>query len=127
MKTITTIEEFQNFISQNKTALIYFSTPQCNICKVLKPKIIDLIKKQFPNIKLGYINSFEQKEIAAQNRIFTVPSILASFMLNLLQISITGPYFIINAILSPFSFKYYFLITLIKIIKKSRPIYQNNL
>ena len=76
MITLNTYEEYKIFIENNEGALVYFSTPQCNVCKILKPKIIEFIKTEFPNIKLGYVNTVEVKEAAAQNNIFAVPTIL---------------------------------------------------
>ena len=65
MTTLNSIEEYDKFISGNSGALVYFSTPQCNVCKVLKPKIKEFIDSEFPNIKLGYIDCEAQKEVAA--------------------------------------------------------------
>ncbi len=76
MKILNTYEEFTTFIKNNEGALVYFSTPQCNVCKILKPKIIEFIKDEFPKINLGYVNTIEVKEAAAQNNIFSVPTIL---------------------------------------------------
>ena len=76
MKDLTSLEEYEKFISENPATLIYFSTPQCNVCKVLKPKLVEFINADFPNIKMGYINSEQLPEAAAQNRIFTVPTII---------------------------------------------------
>ena len=76
MITLNTYEEYKIFIENNEGALVYFSTPQCNVCKVLKPKIIEFIKTEFSKIKLGYVNTIEVKEAAAQNNIFAVPTIL---------------------------------------------------
>lgn len=69
-------EDFEGFIQNNEASLLYFSTIQCNVCKVLKPKIIELINTEFPKIKLGYVNTEALASIAAQNRIFAVPTIL---------------------------------------------------
>jgi len=79
METLTSFENVENFIKNNDGCLIYFSTPQCNVCKVLKPKIKEFINSEFPKIKLGYVNCEDQKEVAAQNKIFTVPTILLFF------------------------------------------------
>jgi thioredoxin len=76
MKILTSIEEYNNFIGDNAATLIYFSTPQCNVCKVLKPKLIEFINTKFSNIKMGYVDSESLPEVAAQNSIFTVPIIL---------------------------------------------------
>ena len=76
MKDILNKKQFDDFINNNVAVLVYFSTPQCNVCKVLKPKLAELINSQFPNIKMGYINSEALPDIAAQQRIFTVPTII---------------------------------------------------
>jgi thioredoxin 1 len=80
MKTdINTLKEFESFISENRAVLFYFSTPDCNVCKVLKPKVEELLTKQFPLIKFVYVNTLNAKELAAQKNIFTVPTILFYF------------------------------------------------
>ena len=76
MIDIKTEEEFEQFIKTNEASLIYMSTPQCNVCKVLKPKLIDFINSDFPKIKMAYVDSESLPEVAAQNRIFSVPTIL---------------------------------------------------
>jgi thioredoxin-like negative regulator of GroEL len=76
MIDIHKIEEFENFVKTNEAALVYFSTPQCNVCKVLKPKVIDFINSDYPKIKMAYVNCEVLKEVAAQNRIFAVPTII---------------------------------------------------
>ena len=76
MNTLTSLEEYTKFINENASTLVYFSTPQCNVCKILKPKIMELINNDFNKIKMAYVNCEALKEVAAQNRIFTVPTIL---------------------------------------------------
>ncbi len=74
--TISSLEEFKEFISKNSGAVTYFSTPQCNVCKVLKPKLKELLAEHFPEMKFAYVNTVEAQEMAAQNQVFTVPTIL---------------------------------------------------
>lgn len=77
MKTdISTFQGFESFITANKSVLFYFTTPDCNVCKVLKPKVEKLLAEQFTLIKFVYINTLDAKELAAQKNIFTVPTIL---------------------------------------------------
>lgn len=59
--------------------LAYFSTVECGVCKVLKPKVEEMIFREFPEIKLVYVEINQSPEIAAQNRIFTVPVVLVYF------------------------------------------------
>ena len=74
-----TLDDFNSFISSNKATAIYFSTPDCNVCKVLKPKLIELLTQNFPHINFAYVNCEEAKELAAQQSIFSVPTILFFF------------------------------------------------
>lgn len=76
MKNLLSTKQFDEFIKDNEAFLLYFSTPQCNVCKILKPKLEELISHEFPEIKMGYVNSELLPEVAAQQRIFTVPTIL---------------------------------------------------
>ncbi len=79
INSITSIEEFNSTIKTNAGALVYFSHDKCNVCKVLKPKIKQLLQDNFPQIKMFYADTVIYPEIAAQNSIFTVPTILIFF------------------------------------------------
>ena len=74
--SISTIDEFENFIKKNGGTVTYFSTPTCNVCKVLKPKLKEILDNHFPKMKFAYVNTVEAVEMAAQNQVFTVPTIL---------------------------------------------------
>jgi thioredoxin-like negative regulator of GroEL len=76
---IQTQEEYQQAIDKNTSALIYFSHEQCNVCRVLKPKIEELITNLYPEIKLYYCDTIKNPEIAAQIQIFAVPTIIVFF------------------------------------------------
>jgi len=76
---LETIDDFNVFLNENPAVLAYFSTKQCNVCKVLKPKIKDLLKENFPEIKFVYVDTEDCPEIAAQNSVFAVPTITVFF------------------------------------------------
>lgn len=73
---ITNEIEFNKFITEYSGTIVYFSTPTCNVCKVLKPKLLEMIGEEFPLLKFAYVDCEKSKELAAQNRIFAVPTIL---------------------------------------------------
>lgn len=77
--SISSIENFIDTIENNQACLIYFSHDNCNVCKVLKPKIQKLLEADFPKMKMFYSDTVVNPEIAAQNSIFTVPTILVFF------------------------------------------------
>lgn len=76
---INTIDEFDNFIEKNAGAVAYFSTPECNVCKVLKPKLISMLEENYPEMKFAYVDVSKAKELAGQQSIFAVPTILFYF------------------------------------------------
>ena len=76
---INSFEEF-SVLKENEPALLaYFSTDVCNVCKVLTPKVEELIQTKFPKIKLVYVRSDKLPEVAAQNQVFAAPTILIFF------------------------------------------------
>ncbi|MCF7801202.1 MAG: thioredoxin family protein [Candidatus Marinimicrobia bacterium] len=69
------LTEFQATISQNELVLAYCSTPTCNVCQVLKPKVQELITT-LGGWEFTYVNTVDSPEIAGQHLIFTVPTLL---------------------------------------------------
>ncbi len=76
---ITTLTEFEETLKTNNAVAFYMSTPDCNVCKVLKPKLIEFLKENFPGIVFVYCDIAKAKELAAQKNVFTVPTILFYF------------------------------------------------
>ena len=77
--TIESIEHFNKVSTEDDGALFYFSHEQCNVCKVLKPKIDELLTTKFPQVKMYYCDTNKLSELAAQNSIFAVPTIIIYF------------------------------------------------
>lgn len=77
--TLNSFEELNNFINTNLGVIVYFSTPDCNVCKVLKPKVKEMLKEEFPQIQFAYVDLSSAKELAAQHSIFTVPTLVIYF------------------------------------------------
>lgn len=76
---ITTLEVFTDFLKSHPAVLAYFSTVECNVCKVLKPKVEEMVSNDFPEIRLIYVEINQVPEVAAQNRIFAVPTLVVYF------------------------------------------------
>lgn len=75
---ISSFEEFEE-LKKEPALLAYFSTEACNVCKVLKPKVQQLLENEFPQIKMAYVKSDLLPGVAGQNRIFAAPTILVFF------------------------------------------------
>ena len=78
-KDLTLLHEIDTEIANNDAVLIYFSAPHCNVCKVLKPKIAELIRKEFPRIQLFYVNIDKAPVVSGQYRIFSIPTVVVCF------------------------------------------------
>jgi thioredoxin-like negative regulator of GroEL len=76
---IHSIEDLKHVTETQPAVLVYFSHHNCNVCKVLKPKVRDLIENNFPGMALYYVNTLQQPEAAGQYSVFTVPTILVFF------------------------------------------------
>ena len=66
-------------IADNDALLVYFSHDNCNVCKVLKPKIKELLEDSFPGMKFIYVNTMHQPDEAGSMQVFAVPTILVYF------------------------------------------------
>ncbi|MDA3838190.1 MAG: thioredoxin family protein [Candidatus Delongbacteria bacterium] len=69
------LNEFENNITEKIVTAVYFSHDECNICKVLKPKVINLVDK-YDDFGFIYVNTKESPDICGQHTVFTVPTVL---------------------------------------------------
>ncbi|MFK5889792.1 MAG: thioredoxin family protein [Flavobacteriaceae bacterium] len=78
-KTISTVSDFEGIITQNTGVLMYFSTLSCAVGEALEPKIIDLLKNNFPKIPFYFIDIHATPEISAKQSVFVEPTVLVFF------------------------------------------------
>jgi thioredoxin-like negative regulator of GroEL len=69
-------EALENLLKEKLGVLVYFSTPTCNVCHALKPKIKEEFAKHFPKIEQVFIDSSKTPQIPASMQIFSVPTII---------------------------------------------------
>ncbi len=79
MKQLENLDELQNSINTGKPVLVYFSGENCSVCKVLKPKIEEEIKKVFPKFELFEVKTDISIELTAQYMIFSIPTTIIYF------------------------------------------------
>lgn len=79
MEAIHSISEFDLILAENDAVLAYFSTETCSVCHVLKPKVMEMVSESFPKMKMVFVESDKLPELAAQNRVFTAPTVVAFF------------------------------------------------
>lgn len=69
------MEEIKS-IDKNGLTLGYFSAPDCNVCKTLKPKVKELLETRYPEVKFLYVDVSNDRELAAQLNVFAVPTLI---------------------------------------------------
>lgn len=79
MIDIESEDRLEAILNDNPGALIYFSGPECNVCKVMRPKIEDMIGASYPNLPMAYVDCDAQRAIAGQHRVFSIPTVLVFF------------------------------------------------
>lgn len=75
MTTIFNLQELQTLIQNNTMTVVYFSNDSCNVCKVLKPKIQEILASRYTKVELIYIDTEKSPVISGQYRVFTIPTI----------------------------------------------------
>ena len=79
VSVITSLHDLTNAISAYPAVACLFTQPDCGICAALKPKIEILLETHFPRIQFVTVDLVESRELAAQMRIFTVPTFIVYF------------------------------------------------
>ncbi len=74
-----TLKEFNKHTESFKIVLFYFSSPQCMVCKSLKPKVVQMCKNHFPLLPVFDIESIDSQEITGQLMLFNLPTIICFF------------------------------------------------
>lgn len=75
---IKTQNEFNDVLTKN-AATIYFHSPECSVCKVLLPKLDNMLMECYPNLPLYVVKANEMLELCASLRVFAYPSVLIYF------------------------------------------------
>lgn len=69
------LAQLNSFLNQHICTLLYFSTPDCNVCSVLRPQVETLIE-EYPRWSFQYIDISKSPEISGQFLVFAVPTLI---------------------------------------------------
>ncbi len=78
-KDLYSLADLELEIDSHPAAAVYFSAPHCNVCKVLKPKLLAMLEEEYPEFKVFYVDIEKSPLIAGQMRIFSIPTLLIFF------------------------------------------------
>jgi thiol-disulfide isomerase/thioredoxin len=73
---IADYKELQSLKDKQESFYIYFLAPNCGVCEVLQPKLEELFQNKFPKLKAFHVNTALQPDVAAQEGLYTNPSLL---------------------------------------------------
>ena len=75
-KTISDINELNEVLKNELAVVLYFSSPSCNVCHVLRPKLMQALEKEYPKVGRYHADISLTPEIAAEFQVFSAPSII---------------------------------------------------
>ena len=78
-KEVTSLAELQELSQTEKGLIIYFYSDRCAPCISLRPKVLEMVKEDFPGIRLVFVNSEKQPDIPAHYGVFANPGIIVFF------------------------------------------------
>jgi thioredoxin 1 len=73
------IKEIENLTTGKTAVLLYFYNDACAPCKVLRPKVIEMVETEFPKMELRLINTEQNPAVSARYGVFAAPTLLVYF------------------------------------------------
>lgn len=69
-------DSLATFLQQHPICVLYFTTPDCGVCKVLKPKLARMLAERFTTIGFAEVDCAGAPALAANMSVFTVPTLI---------------------------------------------------
>lgn len=66
-------------LAEQEAALLYATTTDCSVCKVLKPKVRELLSERFPQMDFLDVEIDVDPEVGQAYEVFSVPTVIAFF------------------------------------------------
>jgi len=74
--TLDTLESLHTILREEPAVILYFSSPSCSVCQVLRPKLMQAIEATYPQIGRYHADISLTPEIAAEFQVFSAPTII---------------------------------------------------
>jgi len=72
-------KDIENLIAEKIAVLLYFYNDNCAPCKILRPKVREMVEDDFPEIEFRLINTEQFPSTSAQYGVFASPTLLVFF------------------------------------------------
>ena len=76
---VSSKEELDKIMRDNLGVLLYFSRVTCNVGEALEPKVIKMLKDEYPKIPFYFVDMDRTPKIAAEFTVFVEPTIIVLF------------------------------------------------
>ena len=73
---ISSLEDLEDKLKNNIAAVAYFSSPTCNVCQVLRPKIMSSLEEHYPKIQRYHVDLSITPEIGSQYQVLAAPTVI---------------------------------------------------
>ncbi len=74
MHTLSSQQELDILLAQSPAILLLYGGQHCGVCQTLKPRLTQLLAKQFPHMQAAYIDcQAGGAALCAQHRVMTLP------------------------------------------------------
>ncbi len=77
---IQSLNEIEKLKEEESSFFVYFSSPNCGVCQVLKPKLMCMLTDKYPKIIACQVDTATHPDIAAQLGFYTNPSFIVYLM-----------------------------------------------
>ena len=75
MKHLTTIQDIEQTIAENRVCLFYIKAPDCGVCNVMLDKV-EKVTDDFPSLCSFYTDIIEEPLIASHFLVYSGPTVL---------------------------------------------------
>jgi len=76
MHELTSNADFASHLRDAPLAAVYFSGPDCGVCRVLEPRLAALLEAEFPALATARVDCRRLPELAAAQSVFAIPTLL---------------------------------------------------
>jgi thioredoxin 1 len=77
--TVDDLAQLDQAVRHQPAVLAYFTGPNCNVCKVVKPMIAELLDNKFAEIAFYSIDCDTLPQAASQYGVLTIPTVVLYF------------------------------------------------
>jgi len=74
--TLNNLDELHSKLQDEMAMTLYFSSPSCNVCHVLRPKLMEALENEYPGMGRYHADISLTPEIAAEFQVFSAPTII---------------------------------------------------